>query len=202
MWGRKTETEASNGNPQAGGSDFDAAAARVTAEQDIADTGAAAVRGLAEAADADRFEIRPEWAEAAARLCFLPAAKLSHPAYALTDEEAEKISPQIGALMQAIADKYAPALVGRVANRHPEFFDAVAAIGVLYWHKWRLVSRLLREEEAARRAQERIGADKQRPGERAEAEAFARSTVASGTLPPDSLPLRPGDRAADGSLVI
>src|SRR5262249_20748598 len=82
------------------------------------------------------------------RLYFLPAARLSHSAYALTDEEAQTISPQIQPLLQAVADKYAPALVGRVASRHPELFDAAAALGVLYWQEWRYVSKLRAAELA------------------------------------------------------
>jgi hypothetical protein len=115
LWGKES-------NAAETGGEFEQAAARVTvAAESPADAIAAGVE------TGDRLEVRPEWAQAAARLCFLPAARLSHPAYALTDEEAEKISPQIQALLQAVADKYAPALVGRVANKHPELFDAAAA---------------------------------------------------------------------------
>ena len=175
LWGK--------GKPNSGetGGDFEAAAARVTVQEQVAE-----VTGAAEAAThGDRLEIRPEWAEAAAKLCFLPAARLSHPAYALTDEEAQTISPQIQALLQAVADKYAPALVGRVASRHPELFDAVAALGVLYWQKWRMVSRL----------------------QAAELEAAA--AKAGGETPPApapviSLPVRSkvGERDESGALVI
>ena len=181
LWSKGKEN-----NAAATGGEFEEAAARVTvaAVESPADEAAA---GLA---SGDRLEVRPEWAQAAARLCFLPAARLSHPAYALTDEEAEKITPQIQALLQAVADKYAPALVGRVANKHPELFDAAAALGVLYWQKWRLVSHL-RELEAAERA---AGAEKTpRPP--------APSSI---DLPGVSLPLRPqtGERDETGVRVI
>jgi hypothetical protein len=171
LWPKSKESNAARGG------DFEEAAARVTvaAGESPADAAMAGVES------GDRLDIRPEWAQAAARLCFLPAARLSHPAYALTDEEADSITPQIQALMQAVADKYAPALVGRVASRHPELFDAIAALGVLYWQKWRLVSRLQREEALLREA--RMGAEAQQPKERAEADAFAAAAVASGTLP-------------------
>ena len=39
--------------------------------------------------EGESLAIRREWAEAAARLFFLPAARMVHPAYALADEEAE-----------------------------------------------------------------------------------------------------------------
>jgi hypothetical protein len=179
LWGKES-------NAAETGGEFEQAAARVTvAAESPADAIAAGVE------TGDRLEVRPEWAQAAARLCFLPAARLSHPAYALTDEEAEKISPQIQALLQAVADKYAPALVGRVANKHPELFDAAAALGVLYWQKWRLVSHL-RQLEAV---------------EREKAAAAAAPAPSSIDLPGVSLPLRPltpkaGERDADGVRVI
>lgn len=175
LWGKSKESSSSG---QAGG-DFEAAAARVTVQEQVQDV-AAAAEG---AAHGDRLEIRPEWAEAAARLCFLPAARLSHPAYSLTDAEAETIAPQIQALLQAVADKYAPALVGRVASRHPELFDAAAALGVLYWQKWRYVSKLRAAELA---------------------EAAAKSDGEAAPAPVISLPVRPkvGERDASGALVI
>src|SRR6266446_10035768 len=185
LWGQSKE------NSGATGGEFEQAAARVTAE----DVPRAAGADGAEVPDGeDRLEIRPEWAEAAARLCFLPAARLSHPAYALTNEEAEVISPKMQAFLQAVADKYAPAALGRVANKYPEFFDLTAALGVLYWQKWRYVSKMraLDAAEAARLAQvERASGEVPRP-------------VQSVDLPGVSLPLRPkvGERTEDGALVI
>ena len=149
LWGKKSETE-SQSQPQAGGS-FEEAAARVTAGSDEEVTRNAAE--MAEAVEgADSLAIRPEWAEAAARLCFLPAARLAHPAYSLSDEEAEQISPKMQAFLQAVADKYAPAALGRVANKYPEFTDLAAALGVLYWQKWRYVSQLQALEASERAA--------------------------------------------------
>jgi hypothetical protein len=179
LWGQKQENSA-----EAGGS-FEEAAARVTAGAEQAhtpDTGGALPD------EEESLAIRPEWAEAAARICFLPAARLSHPAYSLTDEEAEIITPKMLAFLQAVADKYAPAMLGRVANKYPEFFDLTAALGVLYWQKWRYVSRV-RQMEAS---------------ERAEKEAGHKPAPESVDLPGVSLPLRPkvGARTADGALVI
>jgi hypothetical protein len=144
MWGQSKQHQ----NAVAGGDEFDAAAARVSAEVAEPGPGAAAVEPEPE----NSLEIRPEWAEAAARLCFVPAAKLVHPAYALEDGEAAAISPQMQAFLQAVADKYAPAALGRVASKYPEFFDLAAALGVLYWQKWRHVSRIQRLEAEERTA--------------------------------------------------
>lgn len=178
LWGKGKETSAVPGG------DFEAAAARVSADFGNPAVLKESVQSELDAAAGDRLEIRPEWANAAARLCFLPAAKLSHPAYALTDEEAETITPQIQALLQAVADKYAPALVGRVASRHPELFDAAAALGVLYWQKWRYVSKLQAAE--------------------AQAAAEAAAAKAGESAPVIPLPVRSkvGERDESGALVI
>ena len=180
MWGKKSSEEQAADRGTAGS--FEDAAGRVSAlpgsDAEVTESAEAVAEAMA---GDDRFIIRPEWAEAGARLIFLPAAKFSHPAYALSDAEAQTISPQIGALMQAIADKYAPALVGRVANKHPEFFDAAAAVTVLYWQKWRTVQRLQREE----------------------AEARARAGEDAKPAAPFAVPRPPvGERTADGALVI
>jgi hypothetical protein len=192
LWGKKSETETGNqSQPQAGGS-FEEAAARVSAGSDEEVTRNASETAAAIEAD-DSLAIRPEWAEAAARLCFLPAARLSHPAYSLTDEEAEIISPKMQAFLQAVADKYAPAMLGRVANKYPEFFDLTAALGVLYWQKWRYVSKLQQfEAEKQREAAARARASEDAPA------------VASVELPPDPPPARPkaGERDREGVLVI
>jgi len=183
LWGQSKE------NSGATGGEFEQAAARVTAE----DVPRAAGADGAEVPDGeDRLEIRPEWAEAAARLCFLPAARLSHPAYALTDEEADVISPKMQAFLQAVADKYAPAALGRVANKYPEFFDLTAALGVLYWQKWRFVSKM-RALDAAEKAAAAATAEREVP-----------RPVQSVDLPGVSLPLRTkvGQRTEDGALVI
>jgi hypothetical protein len=85
------------------------------------------------------------------------------------------------AFLQAVADKYAPEALGRVANKYPEFFDLTAALGVLYWQKWRYVSKI-RQMEAAERAEEAQSKPEEKP-----------SVVR---------PLRVGDRTEDGALVI
>ena len=187
LWGQSKESSGATGG------EFEDAAARVTAGSDEEVTRNAA-EVAAQIEEGDKLEIRPEWAEAAARLCFLPAARFAHPAYALTDEEAEVISPKMQAFLQAVADKYAPAALGRVANKYPEFFDLTAALGVLYWQKWRYVSKLKQFEAEAAAAAER-----QQP-KAAEAEPIPITSV---SLPADP-PRRPkvGERTEDGALVI
>jgi len=145
MWGRKEQkNEEAVGSP---GIDFETAAARVTAASPEI---AAAADAVIDLENEESLLIKPEWAIVAVKGCFYPAAKFIHPAYAVADDEAEKISPQMQIFLQAIADKYAPAVIARVANRYPEFWDLVGAVGVLYYQKWRAISKLIAEEAKAR----------------------------------------------------
>lgn len=158
MWFKKGNNEAGTTETESrspGGIDYEAAADRVTAAVDeVLDTDEA--EGFIEETPAPAAEqeeqliIKPEWAQAALKACFYPPAKMVHPAYALTDEEAEKVSPKMAAFLQALADKYAPAMVCRLANKYPEFWDLAGALGVLYYQKWRIVSKLQAEEARAR----------------------------------------------------
>ena len=100
-----------------------------------------------------------------------------------------KISPKMQAFLQAVADKYAPAALSRVANKYPEFLDLAGALGVLYWQKWRYVSHIRRMEAE----------------QRAEAEAAAGRKPESAEIlvmpkPPDSCvgPVKVGDRDETG----
>lgn len=180
MWGQSKQHQ----NVEIGGDDFERAAARVSAElpADPGPGGAGEGEQVGES-----LAIRPEWAREAARLCFLPAAKFVHPAYALADEEAAAITPQMQTFLQAVADKYAPAAVGRLANKYPEFFDLAGALGVLYWQKWRYVSHIRRmeAEQAAREASEKQAGESASP-----APVPIRGAVAV------------GDRDEEGRLVI
>lgn len=138
MWKRKDQE---NQNPGTVGGEFDKAASEVTAQTEMPPSDVRQVIG-AHMEEEEKFIIREEWAEDCARLCFKPLAKAIHPAYALTDDEAETISPKMQAFLQALCDKIAPPLIARMANKYPELFDLGAALGVLYYQKYRFVSRL------------------------------------------------------------
>ena len=157
MWFKKDNKEAEHEN-RPGGIDYEAAAARVTAEEPELEEVDPTVAEFAETVAAaeepkESLIIKPEWAQAALKACFYPPAKMVHPAYALTDEEAERVSPKMATFLQAVADKIAPAVVCRLANKYPEFFDLAGALGVLYYQKWRIVSKLQLEEARARAAE-------------------------------------------------
>jgi len=161
----------------------------VTAEDPEIAADAARVTAEVEA-DQEALLVKPEWAIVVAKGCFYPAAKWIHPAYALNAEQAEAIAPAMQVFLQTVADKYAPAMVSRLANRYPEFWDLVAKLGVVYYQQWRAVSQLVAEEERARR----------------EAGANAKNVTPVTVMP---LPLEEteerkvvGERMRDGSLVI
>lgn len=154
MWGRK-EPEAKQNNPaETGGTgEFEAAAARVTAAEPIPSPDAPSQPEGQK--PVERLLIRPSWGEGVARACFLPPAKLIHPAYALTDDEAEVIGPKMAAFLQALVDRYeylVPQWAARVSNRFPEFGDLLAALGVAGYAKYELVKKLRKLEEEERRA--------------------------------------------------
>jgi len=134
--------------------------------------------------------IKPEWAIVAVKGAFYPAEKFLHPAYAVDDEEAAGVSPKMQVFLQSLADKYAPAAISRLANRYPEFWDLAAALGVLYYQKWRVVSKLIAQEERAR----------------AEAGENAKRVNADVVVMPSPLEEPEekivGERLRDGSLVI
>jgi len=173
-----------------GGIEFDAAAARVTAADPLI-AAAAATTAIEEDAD-EALIIKPEWAIAAVKGAFYPAEKFLHPAYAVDDEEAAKVSPKMQVFLQSLADKYAPAAISRLANRYPEFWDLAAALGILYYQKWRIVSKLIAQEEKAR----------------AEAGENAKRVNADVVVMPSPAPIEEperkivGERLSDGSLVI
>ncbi|HLZ50832.1 MAG TPA: hypothetical protein VKP61_08785 [Candidatus Acidoferrum sp.] len=106
-----------------------------------------------------QFIILEEWAEGAAKLCFVPASRLIHPAFKLTDAEAEDIGPKMQAFLQAVCDKWAPPLVARLMGKYPEFFDLLGAVSVLHYQKWRYVQKIVAWE-----AQKK--AEASQPGER------------------------------------
>ncbi len=145
---KEVETEAANPSLRPGGIDFETAAARVTVEDP--EIAAAADSFIAATADDEALIVRSEWAIVAVKGCFYPAAKWIHPAYAIDGGEAAQVSPKMQLFLQMVADKYAPAAISRLANRYPEFWDLVAVLGVLYYQKWRAVSKIIAEEQRAR----------------------------------------------------
>jgi hypothetical protein len=101
----------------------------------------------------EKLNVKIEFAQGALEYCFVPLARLDHPAWALTELESAKGAPAMQAFLQMVADKLAPALLARVVNKYPEFADLVAMLGVLYYQKYRLVRSLkIAEAEAAKRA--------------------------------------------------
>ena len=152
MWGAKNK----NQNP--GGIDFDTAATRVTAEP-APESDEEVTRNANEVADAmadaegETLEIRPEWAVAIARSPYAIVARFYHPAFALTDEQAEKLGPKLLPLIRKVTDVWIPKWLAGVSNRNPEVFDAVAALAVTGYVQWVNVQKIQQaEREAAENA--------------------------------------------------
>ncbi len=185
MWGFNKKNQNDETAARPGGIDFDSAAARVTAADPLI-AAAAATTVIEKDAD-EALIIKQEWAIVAVKGAFYPAARWIHPAYAVNDAEAAKVGPKMQVFLQAVADKYAPAVVGRLASRYPEFWDLLGALGILYYEKWRAISQLLAAEAEARLAEKENNRDVIEMPSPAPAEA-ERKVV--------------GSRLADGSLVI
>lgn len=173
-------------NPMTGGSSFDEAAARVTGvlEPEPAPPSADSETVVV----GERLEIRPEWAEWFVRQPFEIGARLYHPAFAISDAQAEALGPKVLPLMQKIANEWIPSWLGSVGNRNPELLDAVSAIAVTAFFQWQYVGKIRRLEALA--------------AARVEADKEAASGVAD--IPGASIPInrQDSDRALDGSRII
>jgi hypothetical protein len=191
MWGSKSKSE-----NQAGGTDFETAAARVTAEalpnpedpisfEKPGDGNSNAP----EDESGDRLEIRPEWAVFLARSPYALVAKFYHPAFALSDEQAEKLGPKLLPLIRKVTDVWIPSWLAGVSNRNPEMTDAVFALAVTGYVQWMHVQKVMQAEAEAAENAKRV------KGEHT-------NTVTEMPLRSEPEPLIVGQRAADGSLVI
>lgn len=101
-----------------------------------------------------RFEIQPKWARGAVKACFMPLAKYQHPAWLLTDEEAEAVRPEMQGFLQAVFDKYVPTFLNAWASRHSEFANLAFAMGTLCYLKYQTVRDAMLAEEATRKVVE------------------------------------------------
>src|SRR6266478_908109 len=116
MWGRNKKNQNDETAARPGSIDYESAAARVTAADPL--IAAAAATTVIEEDANEALIVKREWAIDAVKGCFYPAARWIHPAYAVDDAEAEKVGPKMQKFLQIVADKYAPAAIGRLANRY------------------------------------------------------------------------------------
>jgi hypothetical protein len=194
MWGSKK-------NP--GGIDFDAAAARVTAEpepgsDEEVNRNAEFVADAIESEESEKLEIRPEWAVLMARAPYAVVARFYHPAFALTDEQAEKLGPKMLPLIRKVTDVWIPSWLAGVSNRNPEVFDAVAALAVTGFIQWQHVQKIQQAETEAAENAKRVKGERvtempirSEPGVEVKDETVA-----------ERVHRIVGERTADGSLVI
>jgi len=94
------------------------------------------------APEQEKLVISIEWAQGALEGCFVPLAKLDHPAWALSPEEAQKGAPKMQAFLQAVTDRIAPAILARVVNKYPEFTDLLGMLAILGLAKYQQVRKL------------------------------------------------------------
>ena len=94
-----------------------------------------------EGAPSQKFLIEDEWATGAVKAVFGPLSEYDHPAWALTDAEAEKVRPKMQAFMQAVCDRYFPALLIQFSLKHRELFNLLMALSTVAWVKARVVAK-------------------------------------------------------------
>jgi hypothetical protein len=163
---KQEQAEVPNPPPESVGGDFDAAAARVTSVSGTPEDAGGSEPEQQE--EAEHFTIKEEWAEGAIKAVYWPLAEYHHPAWAITEEEARTGGPKLLPLVQAIADRYAPAFLGRLTTRHPELFDALGFFAVLTFVKFKQVARAMAQEAEAQAAKAREPQSAPSPGEDAD----------------------------------
>lgn len=97
----------------------------------------------------EKLKVEPAWAVKCAQAFFWPLAKYDHPAWTLTDEEAQKISPDIERFLQAVSDRYFPGWASHLYLRHRELWNFLSALVLLYYAKYKVVEAVRRAEQKA-----------------------------------------------------
>jgi hypothetical protein len=103
----------------------------------------------------DRFEVSLEVAASAVKLPFELFA-MKHPAWSLTDGEAEKVAPKMQVVLQKLADRYLPALLAKAASEHRDLLELIAALGWLVYAKGKQVSAIEAAEDAAKKTADEV----------------------------------------------
>lgn len=188
MWGKSK-----NENP--GGTDLETAAARVTAEEEKPEeTIAADPPSPLDSPEQESLEVPPEVVTAIARAPYAAIARFYHPAFALSDEQAEKLGPKMLPLIRKITDVWIPSWLAGASNRNPELRDAVLALAVTGYVQWMHVQKVMQAEAEAAENAKRV------KGERV-TEMPIRSDAAP-EVAPEVITRVVGARMADGSIVI
>jgi hypothetical protein len=98
-----------------------------------------------------KFQIQPQWARGCVKVPFWALAKYSHPSWAVNDEEAERVRPEMQIFLQQIFDKYVPSLLNSWAAKHSEFTNLALAMVALGYVKYTVVRDAVEAETAARK---------------------------------------------------
>lgn len=138
-----------------GSGEFEAAAARVTAE--------AGEERPAGESPADSvpvtimFQLPPELAIMAARGLFWLPARFVHPAWALNPEQESAVGPAVGVMLEELADKWLPQWTADFVSQYPRTAVAGVALAKVILAKWKDVSDA-RKLEAATKKTVSVGA--------------------------------------------
>lgn len=148
----EVETEEAN---RPGGIEYEDAAAHVTAQDPLPGSDEEVTANMEDMAAAmmegETLEIRPEWAAGIARSPFSLVSKFYHPAFALSDAQAQKLGPKIVPLIKKLTDVWIPSWLAGASNRNPEIVDALGAFLIVAWVQYQNVERIRAEEAKARR---------------------------------------------------
>lgn len=150
--------------------EFERAAAEVVAEAPAGEapagdggSSAAGERGF----DLSSLRVSEENAREVVKACFWPLAHYVDPAWALTDAEAQRATPQMQKFLEWLLLRYAPLFTLKLASRFPELLAVLVAMAMLAWTKAMQVEKAKRE----RAAMAEVVAAAARSG--AESESFA-----------------------------
>jgi hypothetical protein len=117
----------------------------------------------------ERFIVSDEFAREFVKMPFAALAKFVHPGFAISDEEAEHGArihrglvmqimpaprPPMQVCLQELADKYAPAMLAKMADNHRPLLTLIVAMSALGYAKWQTVAAIAATENAARAATE------------------------------------------------
>jgi hypothetical protein len=126
----------------------------------VEDVSAAQAAG---ADDSEKFIVTDKLSAKVVWAIFYPLANyrcggLGHPAWEVTPEESMKVAPPVTELLQEYVDKWVPAFLSRMGQKHSKLMSALLALSGLAAQKMMLV-RELRVLEAQRAEKEKADAE-------------------------------------------
>lgn len=87
----------------------------------------------------EKFVVSQKWATEVVKSTSWPLERYAHPAWALSFEEASRAAPEMQTFLQAVVDRYLPALMKRFVSKHSALLDMLAALGIVYAAKYKAI---------------------------------------------------------------